>query len=235
MYEYSYFTLALLLLILWFALFFWRPDLRSKMFFMSLPLGIFGTFLELIYRADWWASPSIFGFPVNPESFLYGFSLAGIAAVLYEEVFKKRIKPRKLSRSENSRKHVNFWILSVCFATGHLLLFYGLHFNSLASTLVMFGGALAVVWIRRPDLIVDSVASGILLVFVSALVYGLVNFITPGWIDALWYFHFFPDKVAILGYPLEEVFFYFFFGAVVGPFYEFWEEAKVVRRNNQAD
>ncbi len=230
MYQYSYIVLSLILGTIWLVLFFLRKDLRSKMFFMSLPLGVCGAFLEMMYRADWWVSPTILNLPINPESFLYSFFLTGIAAVLYEELFKKRIRPRALKKETIEKKRVNFWILSVCFAAGHLILFYGFHLNSLASTLIMFGGALIFVWVKRSDLIIDSLASGVLLVFVSALAYGLVNLFTPGWIDSLWYFQFFSDKLLILGYPLEELLFYFFFGAVVGPFYEFWEEAKVVRK-----
>lgn len=229
-YQYSYLVLDIVLIVIWLALFAWRKDLRRKMFFMSLPLGIFGAFLELMYKKDWWASPTLFEFPVNPESFLYSFFLAGIASVLYEEVFKKKIKPRKLSQKQKAKKQVNFWILSICFAAGHLILFYGFHLNSLVATMLMFGGALGVVWMRRSDLITDSIFSGALLVALSFIVYAITDFFTPGWINTLLYFEFFPTKIALLGYPLEEFFFYFFFGAVVGPFYEFWEEAKVMKK-----
>jgi antibiotic biosynthesis monooxygenase (ABM) superfamily enzyme len=77
----------------------------------------------------------------------------------------------------------------------------------------------------RADLIGHSLLAGLLLVLVNMGVYTLVSIFTPGWIEAFWYFDFFPSCI-IGNLPLEDILFYFAFGMAVGPLYEFWQEGR---------
>ena len=59
---------------------------------MSVIFGVIGPFVEVVYTLDWWAPLTITGTVVGIEDVLFGFVCGGIATVVYEEIFKKRIK-----------------------------------------------------------------------------------------------------------------------------------------------
>ena len=226
-YEYSSLLLDLAYGIIWFAFFFWRKDLRKEMLFISIPFGIIGLSFNIIYVQDWWNPLTITGTIPAIEDFLYGFFLGGIAAVAYEEIYGKRIKSRRESKSSKNRKEISFWLTTL----GGIAAFYILYFLFKVNTLIISAAIMLFmvlfILFKRSDLILSSFISGILLVIISIPVYAVVELITPGWIDEFWYFNFFPRSI-IAYVPLEDHLFYFLFGAAIGPLYEFWQESRLV-------
>ncbi len=102
----------------------------------------------------------------------------------------------------------------------HLSTFYG-------SILTCFFGIL-IIYVSRPDLILDSLFSGLLVFLVSFVVYFAVEIITPGWVDAFWLFKNVPH-IIIFNVPIDDIAFYFLFGALLGPLYEYWQEGRLVK------
>lgn len=82
-YQYSYLIGDLILLAIWLVLFLWRKDTRKEMAIISLLFGFLGTVVTLIYLMDWWHPLTITGTRIGIEDFIFGFSTAGIAAVVY--------------------------------------------------------------------------------------------------------------------------------------------------------
>ena len=92
--DYIYFYLCgtIVYVLVWLVLFLKRPDLRKEMLVMSVLFGIGALVTAKLYLADWWRPATVTGTAVGIEDFLFGFSAAGIAAVCYEELFRKRLR-----------------------------------------------------------------------------------------------------------------------------------------------
>src|SRR3990167_3343528 len=98
---------SLMLFLAWLIIFIYFKKVRKEMFFVSLfttPLGL----TEPFFVPEYWNPPSLFnlasttGFDI--ESFIFAFSIGGIAAILYELFFKT--KHKKISKREmHSRRH----------------------------------------------------------------------------------------------------------------------------------
>src|SRR5688572_32751862 len=90
--RYAYLVSTLPFLLMWLVLYAQRKDLRPQMRFMSLFVAVSGLIAEgLWWTVDWWHPPTITGTRVGIEDFLLGFTNGGVAAVLYETIFRKRL------------------------------------------------------------------------------------------------------------------------------------------------
>ena len=59
-----------------------------------------------------------------------------------------------------------------------------------------------------------------------------MEILNPGWIDATWKFEVIT-KLKILKVPLEDLLWFFFAGAFIGPLYEYWKEGKLIKYKRQ--
>lgn len=77
--------------------------------------------------------------------------------------------------------------------------------------------------VMRKDLLIDAIATEILLTTVGIAIYLLLHLTHPGYVDAIWSLN---QKLwyakTILGIPIAEYLFYFASGMFIGPFYEYW-------------
>jgi hypothetical protein len=221
-YQYTYLILGLIFLVVWLILFLWRKDTRKEMLIMSLIFGFAGPLADILYTQDWWNPQTLTDTKIGLEAILVGFMIGGIASVIYESIFKKRIWRR---RDGKSREFSLFFplILAVILFFGT---FYFLNFNSLLSTIVALVIPTLIIWIKRKDLIIDSLITGFLLVIVSILVYTAVEILTPGWVDSFWIFKNVPD-IIVLNVPIDDIIWYFLAGGFIGPLYEFWQEGRL--------
>ena len=71
---------------------------------ISIIFGIGGILSEFYHIQDWWQPLIITNTPIGIEDFLIGFFIGGIAAVIYEEIYKKKIRIRKQNKSPNLKK-----------------------------------------------------------------------------------------------------------------------------------
>jgi hypothetical protein len=227
-YQYSYLLGDAALLIIWFALFLWRKDVRKEMIIISSIFGLAGIISQFIYTVDWWHPLTITNTLVGIEDFIFGFAVGGIASGIYEEVFKKRVRIRKVTEKKEFQENKNFFIFSLSLAVIFFVSFFLLKINSFYSSIFAFTIPLIYMWLKRKDLIIDSLASGFLLMIISFLAFIILEYITPGWVQSAWYLENLSG-IIILKAPLEDIIWFFLAGAFIGPLYEFWKEGKLVK------
>jgi len=226
-YHYSYLIGCLTLFIIWGLLFFIRKDTKKEMLIISFLFGIGGLIVDPIYSSDWWFPMTITNTLPGIESFLFGFSVAGIASIIYLDVLRKKLKIKKANKSVEVRRNFNLFLI------GFLLLglFFGFYFilkwNSFWASFPAFLIPLGIIYFKRRDLIINSVFSGLLLAIVSFLFYWIPELVTPGWILNTWNFEMISG-ILIFGVPLEDLVWFFLAGLIIGPYYEYWKEARVV-------
>lgn len=94
-YKYTYFVGTIIFFIPWLILYLWRKDIRKQMLQLSIWVAI-GSLITAYFwwTIDWWRPETITGTRIGLEDLLLGFSNGGIAAVIYEEVFRKRLYRR---------------------------------------------------------------------------------------------------------------------------------------------
>ena len=230
-YQYTYLFGSLILLVLWGILFLLKKDSRKEMWITSLALGFGGLLVEFVYAKDWWHPLTITNTLVGIEDFIFGFTCAGIASVIYEVVFGKRLRIKKVSRKKEFKEELNLVILGSLLAALFFSSFYLLHLHSFYASVIAFIVPTLIIWIKRRDLIINSILSGLLLSLLSFLFF-LPEYITPGWVKMTWYLENLTG-IIILKTPLEDLIWFFLAGLFLGPLYEYWKEGKLVNRRRK--
>jgi hypothetical protein len=225
-YQYAYLIWVLIFFFIWLSLFLWRRDVRKEMWIMSLLFGIGGVVSQTIYIQDWWQPLTLTGTKIGLEDFAIGFFIGGVASVIYEELYKKKI---------STRKKLNlFKIKTSIVGMVFLLLFFGsfyiLHLNSFYSTLIAFSVSTFIMLFKRKDLIDDSLITGILMLIMGIIIYFLLQIVQPGFIKEFWYLSGGWYSYLLFGVPLQEYIWYFLAGCFIGPLYEYWQEGRLVKK-----
>ena len=92
MINFTYLVGSLFTVVIWASLYYYRKDVRKEMLVMSSALGFLGIFMEgLVWTRDYWRPTTITGTLVGIEDILFGFSFAGISAVIYQIIFKRKL------------------------------------------------------------------------------------------------------------------------------------------------
>lgn len=215
-YRYFYITWSLLFFLIWLFLFLRRKDLHTEMFFISTIFGLGGALSQKVFIQDWWKPETITGTHVGIEDFVIGFSIAGIAAVLYEEIY--RLHFRDNSRTKDSR-HGRLFLFS--FVIVFLSLFYVLKLSSFYSAIFAYIAGISYISFYRKDLIWDSIASGVSMLVIGSVVYWGLFLIYPDYIQKFWYLKSNWYSTLFAGVPIAEYIWFFLTGAFIGPLYEF--------------
>jgi hypothetical protein len=211
----------------WLILFIMRKNVRKEMLIMSVVFSIIGTPIQLIYIKDWWIPLRITDTILGIEDVLFGFSVAGIAAVIYEDIFRKYIRSKKLGPKKRRENNLFFLVYILVFAVIFLLTFY-LTKNSLYASALAFIYGVTIIYVKRPDLIVDSLATGFMFLILVIIIYKVVDQITPGWVNQFWLFINVP-QIKILGVTIDDMIWYFLAGCFWGPLYKYWKEARLAK------
>jgi len=218
----------LLFFVIWLTLFVWKKDRKKEILFMSFLFGVVGLLIEPIYLSDWWKPLTITGTAIGIEDFLFGFVIGGIASVIYEEVFKKRIKIRKVNKERKKWENKHFAIYLLSLSAIFLITFFVFKLNTFIGSIITLGIGTIIIYIKRKDLIICSIVTGILLTALVFIVYNVTEVITPGWVHAFWYFKNVPN-IIFLNVPIDDIIWYFLAGALIGPLYEFWKEGRLIK------
>lgn len=226
-YQYTYLILDLILLALWLVLFFYRKDTRKEMLVISLIFGVIAPFFELVHVLDWWKPLTITGTIPGIEDFLFGFGIGGVASVVYEEIYRKRIRINKKNKFTNSNFSYSILLFIILFFGS----FYILKISSFYSSVLSFVIPTSVILLKRKDLIKDSIISGFLMLIIGTLIYFFLKIIQPGFIEEFWYLGDVWYAGLFLGIPVEEYIWFFLAGAFIGPLYEYWKEGKLINMN----
>ena len=228
-YQYSYLIGTIIILIIWLILFFSRKDTRKEMLIISIIFGISGLIVAPIYLTDWWHPLTITKTLIGIEDFLYGFAIAGIASVIYTLIFKKKVQIKKTNKKGKIKRNKNYIIITLILIISFFGSFYLLNLSSFHSSIIAFIIPLSIIWIKRKDLIVNSILTGILLVILSFFAYWTPELINPGWITSAWYL----DKISgiqLLMVPIEDLIWIFLTGLYIGPLYEYWQEGRLINK-----
>src|SRR3989338_5681864 len=215
-----YLLLALVLLSIWLILFYHRPDLRTKMIITSLvilPLGIF----DYLSQPNNWNPPTLFNLPIGINGIIFGFSIGGIGAVLYDEISQKHLVGQR-------KRKLTYWFVPI------IMLVIGLsgpifQINIMASLLLAMLIGLVLITLLRRDLLVAEIFSGIYFgVFYFLLMTIFSNFFPEvrGW----WNLEVF-NGMSLANVAIGEVLFGFLYGALWGVLYEFLFGYRLAGRN----
>src|SRR3989337_4587463 len=218
MYEWLIFSL--ILLGIWFVIFLVRSFVRREMFWVSLftmPIGL----TEPLFVPAYWDPPSLFdlaaktGFDV--ESLIFSFAVGGIAAVLYEAIFKGK-HLRMTEKEMYNRRHRFHRLAIISPAIGFVLLYMFTQMNPIYSVSIatLVGGIATLLCL--PDLKRKIAVGGLLFTVLYFLFFLGVNLIFPSFINA-WNFSAISG-IIVVGVPLEELMFAFTFGMMWSSIYE---------------
>lgn len=220
--HYAYLFAIIIIFPFWLLLFMWRRDCWQQMFILGILNGMLTIPQEMIFLRYYWHPEYIsyfywHGLQIGGlEDFFYGFFTAGIASVIYEEVFGKIHAKRK------DRRHHWSWFMIPFIVVANLVFISPLHslinpiYVCLLSCIIV---TICMAYFRR-DLIADILISGFL--------FGVINLV-----GFLLFISLFPDIIGkwwmlgnlsgifIFGIPIEEILFGFAIGMVIGPVYEF--------------
>lgn len=208
---------SLLFLILYLILFLWRKDLRKEMLLTGSIMSIFiyvGCYAMCTY--DWWQPFTITGTRVGVEDLLFGFSLGGVTAVIYDAVLGKHYSKHSWKKTTSYLRFSFIFAVMVVFGVGLYLIgvksFHSYYITTFLGSLFL--------WHVHPSLVNNSLLSGILTVLVAIPIYWAMNVVTPGWIESTYLWHSISGET-FLTIPIEEIYYYFFTGTFFGPMYEY--------------
>ncbi|MDO8340187.1 MAG: lycopene cyclase domain-containing protein [Candidatus Burarchaeum sp.] len=211
---------SLVLLGIWLVLYLAKPMLRKEMLWASIlttPLGL----TEPIFVPKYWTPPSLFdltaktGFDI--ESLIFCFAIGGIAAVLYEAVFK--VKHKHMSDAEmHSPRHRFHKLAIISPVLVFIPLFLLTDINPIytASIALLVGGVAT--WLCRPDLKDNMLIGAGLFTGLYFVFFLFINALVPEFIHS-WNLTAISG-VLIAGVPLEELMFAFTFGLMWSSIYE---------------
>ncbi len=229
---YAYLSWSLLLLLIWAVLFIERKDLRKKMVFSSL-LGLPFALTEFLFVPEYWNPVTLFNFSsrfgIDIESFIWIFSVVGIASVLYEVVFDVHMK-----KGNHIKKSFAFSAYSglVALVVLEIIIKEMGHKSSMHFLLGLMSVVGAVILAYRPDLFREAFIGGVLVLFLYMFSLLWIDFIFKDFISSwnpagMWGVFFF-------GVPVEELIFAFVLGVIWGPVYEEFEGYRL-RRHGRKD
>lgn len=220
-YRYAYFFGVMYLAAIWLFLYWRMPQHRRTMLFFGLSLSWIGVVAEHVwFLKEWWHPQTITGTRIGIEDFIASVTHITIPALLYKYVFGMDSPEIKLDIPVIK---TFIWKFIPVFLPILVLLFVWPSFLSVFSPAI-FTACLAAstlyMSMKRKDLIVPGIISGILFNFVFFTLYSLGGFFSPGVFEALW------DKAVfvgttVFGVPIEDYIFYFFFGWFGGIAYEY--------------
>lgn len=230
-FRYAYLVGTLVLAIAFVSIFLIRRDLRKTMVYSGLFYVVVlacAFFILLLFLSStgsprsitpgYWTPPTLFNLGQKTgglaiEDLLFMFFNGGVAAALYELVFSQKVS----SKSDKRLKK------GYAMAAGLLAAYIVFAFTPLNAIYILISfqlfGALALIWQRR-DLLVHSLAGGLLFVVFYGVLFLIFNLLFPTFIGN--YYHLQnTSHVWFLGIPLEEYLYGLSFGMLWAPLYEY--------------
>jgi len=225
-YQYTYIVMCLILIGIWLYFFLRRKDIRKEILSISLIFGLAAPLAAYVYIQDWWRPLTITGTSIGIEDFIFGFAIGGIASIIYTYLFNKKVKIKK-NKIKKQKRNINLLTLLILLMGIFFIGFFVFNLNSFISTILAFGIPTLIIYIKRRDLIKDSIISGISTLIIAIIIYQLLNIITPGFFDEFWLFQNI-GRIMLFGMPLEEIIWFLLAGVFIGPLYEYWQEGKLI-------
>ncbi len=215
-YTYAYLIGDLLLGSFWLFLYFYRKDLRHELLVTSFVFGVCGPISQIIYLRDYWRPDLLFGNSIGIEDFLFGFFIGGIACVVYKEIFHKFFSKRK------DKSHNWMWFVPASVVVAILILgsLISLGVNSIYASIFLFGIISLFILFYRTDLTAEALGGGVSMLILIILFYTLFIKMFPDVFNRWWMLQNLTG-LFVFKIPIEELWWAFAFGTMVGPFYDF--------------
>lgn len=221
--QYVWLAGSLGLLFIWLALFVSLKNKggKKKMLLVSLWTSLLGL-TEPLFVPEYWDPPSLFylaqrtGFDI--ESIIFAFAVGGIAAVIYETIFRTGHKVVSLKERLRSIHKLHYFFLSLAPLTFLSFQLFTTINPIYSASIAMFVGAVGAIICRR-DLTKKILVGGILFLGLYFLFFVSFNWAFPGYIERVWNFGEISG-ILILGVPLEELLFAFALGMLWSGLYE---------------
>jgi len=193
----------------------YRRDLRKEMLTMSFVVAPMGPLSEFFYLRDYWQPELFNGWSIGIEDLIFGFTIGGIAAVIYEVFFGKKYMKRHLPAHPK-------WMFRVAVfgITWMIIGSFVLGFNSIYVSILGFLIIAISIIFYRHDLLKDALFSGLLVGSLMFIFYFASGYFFNGIIQKWWLLKNISG-IIIFGAPLEELMWGFGWGFVAGPAYEF--------------
>ena len=211
--QYVWLTWSFLILGLWSAIYLIKKDYRKVMLPVSLGTMLFG-FTEPLFVPEYWSPPSLFGLAEKTgfdiESFIFSFSIGGIASVLYSFVFFAG--PVRLDQTEKTdkRHRLHLYTLFLPFLVFPFLAVATNLNHIYCGIIALLAGALATLYCRR-DLTAKILIGGLLFAILYFFYFGSILVFFPDYIRTYWNLNALSNFF-VLGIPIEELLFAFTFG-----------------------
>jgi len=226
---YAYLTWATIFGLIWLILFVNRKDLRFEMLFSSLLFLPFGL-TQPLFVPEYWNPVvifKIFGL-FDLESLLWCFFTGGIVAVLYEEVFNKRLKVIKSGKK--SRRHAYIIYASMILAALAILwIKYFTEWSVLRSLLIIATLIFIYFISTRRDLLKESLAAGLLFTIFYIVSLLFIDLVFPGFIKNQWTIQG-TWEIKIFSIYIEEYIYAFLFGISWSIVFEEIKNIKVINK-----
>lgn len=229
--HYAWLVWSVILLVIWAIVYISLKSKESKkeMLIVSLWTSLLGL-TEPIFVPEYWTPPSLFdlalktGFDI--ESLLFAFGVGGLAAVVYERIF--RVRHTKMSIEEKRQPRHKYHILALLSAPIIFILFLIFtDLNPIYSTFIaLIGGGLFTLHCR-PNLKRKMFASAIIFTFLYFAYFLTLIIAYPGYVESVWNLAAISG-ILIFGIPLEELMFAFGLGFLWSSVYEHIKWRKII-------
>lgn len=215
----AYFAWVIIFGIVWLVLYLHRKDLRYEILFSSLLLMPFGL-TQPLFVPEYWYPHVLYKFfgLFDVESLLWCFFTGGIAAVLYEEIFKVRLGAIRENKKVRHHAYILYFLMLFTVAILILVRCYT-DWSVLRTSFIFMIGAFLYFVFSRPDLFKKSIVSGFsfTILYIGSLL--LVEMLFPGFVLHEWNIE---GSIGIrpFGIVIEEYIYAFLFGIVWSVIYE---------------
>jgi len=215
---YIYLFISGLFFLPWMCIYGLKKSLRKKMLKTSVIAGFAGFVAEYWYFKDYWQPSTLMGRSViSIEDFLFGFTITGIGVAVYEFAFS--VKTALVYKSRKKQLGL-FFLFGVFFMMVFNIV---LGINSIVVSCAAFILFTAAMISIRPDLLRQSLLSGLFTLMVVVPVYALLfNIVSPHYWDDHWLLAKTGMGVTLLGnIPATELVWYFSWGCFAGTAHSF--------------
>ena len=183
-----------------------RKDLRRPALYMAMLGAVLNPLGELLYFRDYWRPDSLFGKgQISIEDVIFGASIYALALVTYPFLTGKRFKSPTLQFNSAQWRKILLYISAVAsiILTANLIL----GVNSVVATGLAGGLVGLFIILKRPDLLLPNVITGMVFTVVVCLGYILaLDVIAPQILKLWWLLWGTPLGATFLGnVPLTEL------------------------------
>jgi hypothetical protein len=219
--QYVWLAWSVLILALWLVVIFLNNGLRKEMLWASIGTAFLGL-SEPLFVPSYWNPPSLFnlaqrtGFDI--ESIIFSFAVGGLAAVLYESIFK--VRHIEITKEERRHKRHRLHLLAL---SSPLVIFIILatvtDWNHIYCAIVaMFLGGITGI-LCRPDLKKKVWIGGLIFLGLYFIIFLSLVIVFPNYVKNVWNLSHISG-ILVWGIPLEELLFAFALGLLWSSFYE---------------